>query len=126
LINGLYDPPQPHSQVVLRVPLTPKLLIIDEVGYLTLDPTQVSLLFQVICQRYENQQPIILTSNKAFADWSKVFADDPVMASAALDRLLHRSTVVNIRGESYRLKQKRQAGVCPDPGSTQEASAQKS
>jgi DNA replication protein DnaC len=103
----------------------PKLLIIDEVGYLTLDPTQASLLFQVICQRYENQQAIILTSNKAFADWSKVFADDPVMASAALDRLLHRSTVVNIRGESYRLKQKRQAGISFDPGSTQEAPALK-
>lgn len=104
----------------------PKLLIIDEVGYLTLDPTQASLLFQVICQRYENRQAIILTSNKAFADWSKVFADDPIMASAALDRLLHRSTVINIRGESYRLKEKRQAGACPDPGSTQEVITQKS
>jgi DNA replication protein DnaC len=103
----------------------PKLLIIDEVGYLTLDPTQASLLFQVICQRYENQQAIILTSNKAFADWSKVFADDPVMASAALDRLLLRSTVLNIRGESYRLKEKRQAGAGADPASTQEAFTQK-
>lgn len=89
----------------------PKLLVIDEVGYLTLDTTQASLLFQVICQRYEKNQPIILTSNKAFGEWGEVFAGDPVMASAALDRLLHRCTVLNIRGESYRLKEKRQAGL---------------
>ena len=88
----------------------PKLLIIDEVGYLNLDATQASVLFQVISQRYENQGAIILTSNKAFSDWGQVFANDPVMASAALDRLLHRSTVLNIRGESFRLKEKRQAG----------------
>lgn len=89
----------------------PKALIIDEVGYLTLDSTQGSLLFQAICQRYERGQSIILTSNKAFSEWADVFAGDPVMASAALDRLLHRCTVVNIRGESYRLKEKRQAGI---------------
>ncbi len=88
----------------------PKLLVIDEVGYLTLDRPQASLLFQVICQRYEKEQPIILTSNKAFAEWGEVFAGDPIMASAALDRLLHRSTVINIRGESFRLREKRRAG----------------
>ena len=91
----------------------PRLLVIDEVGYLTLDQAQASLLFQVICERYERDQPIVLTSNKAFADWGEVFAGDPVLASAALDRLLHRSTVINIRGESYRLKEKRQAGSSP-------------
>jgi len=53
----------------------------------------------------------VLTSNKAFADWGQVFAGDAIMASAALDRLLHRSTVINIRGESYRLREKRQAKV---------------
>jgi DNA replication protein DnaC len=87
----------------------PKLLIIDEVGYLTLERTHASLLFQAICERYEKRQPIILTSNKAFADWGQVFAEDTIMASAALDRLLHRSTVINIRGDSYRLKEKRKA-----------------
>lgn len=87
----------------------PSLLIIDEVGYLTLDATQASLLFQVICQRYEKQQAIILTSNKAFADWAQVFAGDAIMASAALDRLLHRATVINIRGESFRLKERKRA-----------------
>ena len=89
----------------------PKLLIIDEVGYLTFDPLQASLLFQVICQRYQKGQSLLLTSNKAFSDWGQIFAEDAVMASAALDRLLHRSTVINIQGESYRLKEKRQAGL---------------
>jgi len=87
----------------------PKLLIIDEVGYLQLDQTQASLFFQVISQRYDNNSAIILTSNKAFSDWAEVFAGDAIMASAALDRLLHRCTVINIRGESFRLKEKRQA-----------------
>jgi DNA replication protein DnaC len=104
----------------------PSLLIIDEVGYLTLDATQASLLFQVICQRYEKQQAIILTSNKAFADWAQVFAGDAVMASAALDRLLHRATVINIRGESYRLKERKRAdsrdGQAISPGQTQRKS----
>jgi DNA replication protein DnaC len=87
----------------------PKLLIIDEVGYLPLDQAQASLFFQVISQRYDNNSAIILTSNKAFSDWAEVFGGDAIMASAALDRLLHRCTVVNIRGESFRLKEKRQA-----------------
>lgn len=89
----------------------PKLLIIDEVGYLSLDATQASLLFQVICQRYEKNQAIILTSNKAFSEWGEVFCGDSIMASAALDRLLHRCTVINIRGESYRLKERKAAGL---------------
>lgn len=89
--------------------MQPKLLIVDEVGYLTLDSVQASLLFQVICQRYQKDQSIVLTSNKSFGEWGQVFAGDSVMASAALDRLLHKATVVNIRGESYRLKDRRKA-----------------
>ena len=88
----------------------PTLLFIEEVGYLVLVPVQASLIFQVIAQRYDKGQPIIVTSNKAFSDWGQVFGGDPIMASAALDRLLHRSTVINVRGDSYRLKEKRQAG----------------
>ena len=87
----------------------PKLLVIDEVGYLQLDTAEASLVFQVISSRYEKGGAIILTSNKAFSEWGDIFAGDAVMASAALDRLLHRCTVINIRGESYRLKEKRQA-----------------
>jgi len=93
----------------LKTLVQPSLLIIDEVGYLSLDPTQASLVFQVICQRYEKNQAIVLTSNKAFAEWGQVFAGDAVMASAALDRLLHRATVLNIRGESYRMKDRKKA-----------------
>lgn len=88
----------------------PKVLIIDEVGYLSLESPEASLVFQVISQRYERQGALILTSNKAFSAWGEIFAGDAVMASAALDRLLHRCTVVNIRGESYRLKEKQKAG----------------
>lgn len=100
-----------HRQ--LNALMQPRLLIIDEVGYLRLDALQASLLFQVICNRYQRHQCIVLTSNKAFSDWGQVFADDAIMASAALDRLLHRSTVINIRGDSYRLKEKKQAGQRP-------------
>jgi DNA replication protein DnaC len=88
----------------------PKLLIIDEVGYLTLDAPQSALVFQAICKRYEKGLSLVLTSNKSFTEWGQVFGGDPVLAGAALDRLLHRCTVVNIRGESYRLKERRQAG----------------
>lgn len=88
----------------------PKLLMIDEVGYLSLEQAEASLVFQVISQRYERQGAIVLTSNKSFGAWGEIFAGDAVMASAALDRLLHRCTVVNIRGESYRLKEKMRAG----------------
>jgi DNA replication protein DnaC len=93
--------------------MQPKLLVIDEVGYLALDALQSSLLFQVRCQRYEKEQAVVLTSNKAFTEWGQVFGGDAVMASAALDRLLHRSTILNIRGDSYRLKDKRRAGSPP-------------
>ena len=102
----------PHFMKML---VTPKLLIVDEVGYLGLDHDQASLLFQVICNRYEKQVATIITSNKAFSDWGHVFAGDAVMASAALDRLLHRPTVVNIKGQSYRM--------CADVPSTPEGSA---
>jgi len=92
----------------------PKLLIIDEVGYLKLEPAQASLLFQVIAQRYDTGGAIVLTSNKAFAEWGEVFAGDAIMASAALDRLLHKATVVTLRGDSYRLRERKKAGL-PSP-----------
>jgi DNA replication protein DnaC len=94
----------------LKALTQPRLLILDEVGYLALDALQASLVFQVLCQRYQKEQAVVLTSNKPFGEWGQVFAGDAVMASAALDRLLHRATVVNIRGESYRLRGKRKAG----------------
>jgi len=70
----------------------------------------------VLCNRYEKAKPVVVTSNKSFGDWGQVFAGDAVMAAAALDRLLHRSTVLNLSGESYRLRDKRKAGVAlPSP-----------
>ena len=89
----------------------PKLLVIDEIGYLALNPMHASLLFQLIAKRYEKRQPLVLTSNKAFGEWGQVFGNDPVLASAALDRILHQATVIHIRGDSYRLTSRRQAGV---------------
>jgi DNA replication protein DnaC len=100
----------PHAMKMLT---QPKLLIIDEVGYLGLDQSGAAMLFQVICNRYEKNASTILTSNKPFAEWAHIFAGDPVMASAALDRLLHQATILNIKGESYRLREKRKAGLFP-------------
>jgi DNA replication protein DnaC len=94
----------------LKSYISPTLLVIDEVGYLPLDKLQSNLLFQVISRRYEKGS-IVMTSNKGFSEWGEVFAGDPVIASALLDRLLHHSHVINIRGESYRLKEKREAGL---------------
>lgn len=98
-----------HRQ--LGVFTQPKLLALDEIGYLALDPVQASLLFQLLARRYERGQPTALTSNKPFGEWGQVFGGDAVLASAALDRLLHRATVIQIRGDSYRLRERRQAGV---------------
>jgi DNA replication protein DnaC len=87
----------------------PKVLIIDEVGYLPLTRDEASLFFRLITRRYEKASTI-LTSNKGFIDWGEVFSDQ-VIATAILDRLLHHSTTLNIKGESYRLKEKRKAGL---------------
>lgn len=95
----------------LRNYTRPKLLIIDEVGYLKLEPATAALLFQVIAQRYDTGGALVLTSNKAFAEWGEVFAGDAIMAGAALDRLLHKATVITLRGDSYRLRERRQAGL---------------
>ena len=102
-----------HRQ--LGVFTQPKLLALDEIGYLALDPVQASLLFQLLARRYERGQPTVLTSNKPFGEWGQVFGGDAVLASAALDRLLHRATVIQIRGDSYRLRERRLAGLPPAP-----------
>ena len=89
----------------LRQFVQPSLLIVDEVGYLPVSKEGANFLFQVVAKRYETGA-IILTSNKSFADWGEVLGDS-VIASAVLDRLLHHSTVFNIRGDSYRLREKK-------------------
>ena len=91
-----------------------KLLIIDEIGYLPFGREQANLFFQVIARRYEKGS-LILTSNLAFGSWDDAFAADAVLTAAMLDRILHHATVVQITGESYRLKDKRRAGILARP-----------
>lgn len=86
-----------------------KLLIIDELGYLPFDPKAAHFLFQLISRRYEKGSTLV-TSNRSVGEWGEVFGDS-VVATAILDRLLHHSHVVTIRGESYRLKEKRRSGL---------------
>lgn len=93
----------------LKTLTQPKLLIIDEIGYLPLGASGANLLFQLIARRYERGS-IVLTSNQSLTGWGEVFGD-AVIATAVLDRLLHHSTTVNVKGESYRLKEKRKAGL---------------
>lgn len=90
----------------------PKLLILDEMGYFPLDRIAAQFLFQLVSRRYLKGS-IILTSNKSFADWGDIFADQ-VLATAILDRLLHQATIINIRGNSFRLREKRNSGLFTD------------
>jgi DNA replication protein DnaC len=92
-----------------RVYTRPDILIIDEVGYMQLDRASAELFFRLICTRYENGS-IILTSNKYFGDWGELM-NDTVIATAILDRLLHHAHIINIRGDSYRLKSRIKGGV---------------
>jgi DNA replication protein DnaC len=86
----------------------PKILIIDEVGYTTLNRETAELFFQIVCKRYETGS-IIMTSNKHFGEWGEMMSDT-VIATATLDRLLHHAHVVNIRGNTYRLKNRLRVG----------------
>ena len=80
------------------------LVIVDEVGYTPINREECNLFFRFIAHRYEKASTII-TSNKAFSDWTELF-QDPVIVTAFLDRLLHHSVVINIKGNSYRLRDK--------------------
>ena len=97
----------------------PRLLVIDEVGYLPMQTEAAAALFQVITQRYLKSS-IVMTTNLGVSSWGKIF-DDPMVAAAMLDRLLHRSVVFNIDGESYRMRSHRarsealRKGVTPPP-----------
>ncbi|TYO98442.1 IstB-like ATP binding protein [Geothermobacter ehrlichii] len=99
-----------YKDVLKRSVLGPRLLIIDEIGYLPFSDTQANLFFQVIAKRYETGS-VILTSNLSFGEWDKVFGGNTALTSAMLDRLLHHAHVIQIRGDSYRLKDKRRAGI---------------
>lgn len=93
----------------MRIYVKPKLLILDEIGYQGVDRDGANLFFQLVTRRYE-KGATIFTSNKSFGEWGEVFGD-PVIASALLDRILHHATVVNIKGESYRMKSRRRTGT---------------
>ena len=90
-----------------------KLLIIDEIGYIPIDRHGAHLFFQLISRRYE-KGALILTSNRSFSQWNEIFGDS-VIATAILDRILHHSTTINIKGNSYRLKEKVKAGLIREP-----------
>lgn len=89
----------------LRTLVFPSLMIIDEIGYLPISRTGAMLFFQLMSRRYEHASTV-LTSNKGFEEWGEVLGDD-VMAAALIDRLLHHCHIVNIRGNSYRMREHR-------------------
>jgi DNA replication protein DnaC len=97
------------KQYFNRAVMGPRLLVIDEIGYLPFGREEATLFFNVVAKRYERGS-IIVTSNLAFSQWSSAFADDQTLTAALLDRMLHHAHIVQIAGESYRLKDKRKSG----------------
>jgi DNA replication protein DnaC len=93
-----------------RAILGPRLLVVDEMGYLPFGREEANLFFNVVAKRYERGS-MILTSNLPFTQWATALADDQTLTAALLDRLLHHAHIVQISGDSYRLKDKRKAGA---------------
>lgn len=93
-----------------RAVMGPRLLVIDEIGYLPFGREEANLFFNVVAKRYERGS-MILTSNLSFTQWARTFADDQTLTAAMLDRLLHHAHIIQISGESYRLKNKQKAGI---------------
>ncbi|RWU19482.1 hypothetical protein XANMN_02755 [Xanthomonas phaseoli pv. manihotis str. CIO151] len=100
------------ADFIRRNVMGPRLLIIDEIGYLPMNRDQANLFFQVVAKRYE-KGAMVLTSNLPFGQWDQAFAGDTTLTAALLDRLLHHAHVIQIKGESFRLKDKRKAGLIP-------------
>jgi DNA replication protein DnaC len=92
-----------------RAVIGPRVLVVDEIGYLPFGREEANLFFNVVAKRYERGS-MVLTSNLPFTQWATAFADDQTLTAAMLDRLLHHAHIVQIAGESYRLKDKRKAG----------------
>jgi DNA replication protein DnaC len=105
------------NQYLRAAIMSPRLLIVDELGYLPMTREQAHQLFQIIAKRYEVGS-VILTSNLVFGQWDQTFAGDTALTAALLDRLLHHSHVITIKGDSYRLKDKRKAGLIEAKNST--------
>ncbi len=89
----------------LKAYVNPALLLLDELGYLPIDKRGADLMFQVVAARYESGS-IVLTTNRAFRDWGKIFDVDNTLATAMIDRLMHHGEAYVIRGDSYRMKDK--------------------
>lgn len=103
MVNRLHAATADHSlEKALLLYTRPSLLVIDEVGYLPFNKEAGDLFFQVVAKRYERGS-IVLTANRAFQDWSAIFAD-PIVAAAILERLVHHATILALKGKSFRLK----------------------
>jgi DNA replication protein DnaC len=98
-----------------RAIIGPRLLVVDEMGYLPFGREEANLFFNVVAKRYERGS-MILTSNLPFTQWAGALADDQTLTAALLDRLLHHAHIVQISGDSYRLKDKRKAGTIKTQG----------
>ena len=108
-INNLIAAQAAHRlKTELKKYIAPDLLCMDELGYLPLDKIGADLLFQIISQRYERGS-IVLTTNKAYKQWSPIFNNDSGITSAILDRLLHHAETVPIEGKSYRAKDRKES-----------------
>jgi DNA replication protein DnaC len=104
VINNLAAAQASHRlKSELKKYVAPRVLVLDEVGYLPIDKTGADLLFQVLSARYERASTL-LTTNKAYKHWASIFNNDPVLTSAMLDRLLHHAETIVIEGPSYRMK----------------------
>ena len=106
IVNTLSAAQATHNlPKTLKTYVSPRLLVIDELGYLPMDKRGADLLFQVISARYE-RGALIITTNAAYKQWPRVFNNDSTITSAILDRLLHHCETVTIEGKSYRMKEK--------------------
>ena len=99
-----------YDSFIRQAILAPPLLVIDEIGYFPMSKEDAHHFFQVISKRYERGATVV-TSNLVFSRWSGIFANDKVVTTAILDRLLHHSHIINILGDSYRLKEKKEEGL---------------
>jgi DNA replication protein DnaC len=104
IVNNLTEARERNGlAAAIRRYASPKLLVVDELGYLPLDKLGAEMLFQVFCARYENASTVI-TTNRPYKDWAKTFANDATITSAVLDRVAHHCETVLIEGKSYRMK----------------------
>jgi len=110
LVNAVKAKKEKKYEAFLKSVINPSVLVIDEIGYFNMNKEEANHFFQIISARYERGSTI-LTSNLVFSKWTQVFAGDKVVTTAILDRLLHHSHIINIQGDSYRLKEKKQQGI---------------